>query len=278
VENQAAIKIQRKWRLHSQSRSKSSPSSIVLIHKLLNRTPEEPSSNPPNKEEMQRWIDRHAEKDKETAKKVIDAVQHISHKHFLFGLKMATKKFNNYLYSLPEANRNYVLVIDKHDDKSSWWVTKLAGKFLAIKPRQIICAQDLDKFEPSDDLYHAVFLDDASYSGNYFSGILNAIQDKMFNGNKDLINLKLHLVIPFMSEESQARFKEFDVKIHHQETIPNFKVSGTLFTAKTATYFDHKIPDKTYSTIACIADGTLIDGKESGITFVRPVTPPYKKK
>ena len=276
---QDAIKIQRQWRSHSAKKTETkSHSPVELKHPLLNRIAEEPTENPPNEEKMQQWVDAHDEKHKETARKVVKAVQYISPKHFLFGLKMATKKFNKYLSSLPEADRNYVLVIDRREDKSGWWATKLAEKHLAFPPKNIITTEEILSFTPSEDCRHMVLIDDLSYSGNFFVDFLTQFREKAVIQNKSLINLQLHLVLPFVGEEAQARFKQFGAMLHCQETIPNFNVPGTVFTAKTATYPAHKNPDSTHSAIEAIDKGTSVDGKETGIQFVAPVTPPYKKK
>jgi len=276
---QDAIKIQRQWRLHSAKKTEiKSHSPVELKHPLLNRTAEEPKENPPDEEKMQQWVDAHDEEHKETARKVAKAVRYISPKHFLFGLKMATKKFNKYLSSLPEADRNYVLVIDRREDKSGWWATKLAEKHLAFPPKNIITTEEIFSFTPSEDCRHMVLIDDASYSGNFFVDFLTKFREKAVIENKSLINLQLHLVLPFVGEEAQERFKQFSVMIHCQETIPNFNVPGTIFTAKTATYPAHKNPESTLSTIEAIDKGTSVDGKETGIQFVAHVEPPYKKK
>lgn len=277
-EHITAIMLQRKWRLHSAKKKyldEKPADTVTLSHPLLNRIAETPKENPPDEKKMQQWINAHDDKHKETAKKVVAAVQYIPHGHFLFGLKMATKKFNEYLLSLPKTNRNYILAVDYRDDKSSWWVTKLAEKYLIFPPKKIITTNEIRDFKPSDDTCHMVLFDDLSYSGNFYTGFLSA-WNNVSRSNKTLFNVQFHLVIPFVSEEAQARLKEFNVVLHSQERVPNFNVPGTLFSAKTATYPAHKNPDTTCSTIKAIEEGISVDGKETGIAFAEKVIPPYK--
>jgi hypothetical protein len=283
-EKKSAIKIQRQWRLHSQKKLLLSKPSVSLIHPLLNREAKAPAPNPPNIEKIQQWVNKHDDKDKETAQKVIRSVQYIPHAHFLFGLKMAIKKFNRYLLSLPEPNRNYVLMLDDREDKSCWWVTKLAERYLAIPPSKIVTFSEMSQFKPNENWCPIVYLDDASYSGNFLHSLLRFYERELRRNPQLLMNTEFHLIIPFVTEKTSLRIKFYDdlhITLHTQEEMPKFNIPGTLFrsgfSAETATYFDHKIPDSEYSTIEYVTDGILVNGKESGVRFVEPVTPPYKK-
>ena len=255
-EKQSIIKMQRKQRLHLQKKLESksiAKPSVKLIHQLLSDEIKTPAPNPPNKEKMQAWINKHDEKDQKIATQVMTAVQHISHEHFLFGLKMAIKKFNKYLLSLPEANRNYIILVDPRADKSDRWVTKLTENYLCIPPSEIITTDKMVTLEPNKNYHHMVCFDDASYSGNFLHGFLNCIRDKIMPLNNQLMNLQLHFVIPFMTKRSWLRLQSFnDVIIHTQETIPSFNMPETKLRGHTATYFDHKIPEEDISAIGCI--------------------------
>lgn len=79
------------------------PESIELSHNNLPVSPKKPLlSNPPNAEKMKLWIEKHKDADRKTAEEVAHSIQHITFDHFLFGLKMAVRKFNLHLHSLPE--------------------------------------------------------------------------------------------------------------------------------------------------------------------------------
>lgn len=273
LEHNAAIKIQRQWR----SMKKFEPKSIELrSHNSLPLLPKNPlRSNPPDAKKMELWIEQHKKEDRRTAKEVVDSIQHISFDRFLFGLKMAVKKFNLYLHSLPVEKRNYVLLVDSRTDKSGPWVTKLAQKFLAFPPSVIINTEELEKFNPSIDLSHIVFFDDASYSGNLLYETQDSFYTTVLAKNTKCMNLHLHLIVPFTTERARERFSEFPTLLHTQEVIPSFKIKGTFFKGATATYFDHKIPVD-LSTIECIENGKLITGEDSGVSFIEPMIPPYK--
>jgi len=233
-------------------------------------------SNPPNVEKMKLWIEKHQKADKKTAEEVVQSIQHITFDRFLFGLKMAVRKFNLYLHSLPEDKRNFVLLVDSRKDKSGPWVTKLAQQFLAYPPSIIINTEELEKFTPpSIDLSHIVLFDDASYSGNLLYKLQDTFYTSFLAKNTKCMNLQLHLIVPFTTERARERFREFPTLLYTQEIIPSFKIKGTFFKGETATYFDHKIPVD-LSTIECIDNGKLITGEPSGVAFVEPMIPPYK--
>ncbi|KTD63101.1 ankyrin repeat domain-containing protein [Legionella shakespearei] len=268
----AAIKIQRQWR----SRNKLENKSVALTHESLPLFPKRPlRSNPPDVKKMKLWIEKHKEEDKKTAEEVSHSIQHITFEHFLFGLKMAVKKFNLYLHSLPEDKRNYVLLVDSRKDKSGPWVTKLAQQFLLFPPSVIINTADPGKFIPTMDLNHIVLFDDASYSGNLLYKLQDSYYTSFLAKYRKYMNLQFHLIVPFTTERARERFKEFPTLLHTQETIPSFKVKNTFFKGETATYFDHKIPVD-LSSIECIENGKLITGESSGVVFVEPMIPPYK--
>lgn len=270
----AAIKIQRRWRSTKKIESKQ----VELSHDNLPLVPRKPlRSNPPDEKKMKLWVEKHKLEDRDTAEKVTHSIQHITFDHFLFGLKMAVKKFNRYLNSLPADKRNYVLLVDSPKDKSNPWVTKLAQQFLALPPALIMRSEELPifYFNPPKDIDHIVFFDDASYSGN----LLYKTQDTFYNTilakNSKCTNLQLHLIVPFTTERARERFRDFPTLLYTQEVIPSFKIKGTFFKGETATYFDHKIPVY-LSTIECIENGKLITGEISGVSFIEPMTPPYK--
>ncbi|WP_454782600.1 phosphoribosyltransferase-like protein [Legionella sp. WA2022007384] len=271
----AATLIQRQWRLNQQKKQ-IPPTMPPFEHPLLLKPVQEPVFNPLQIEQTEAWIEQHSEQDREVARKVIDSIQHISYHHFLFGLKNTIRKFNEFLLSLPEFDRNYVLVIDGRTDKSNLWVTKLAEKYLAIAPKEIVKMTDLVHFVPGADLQHLVIIDDASYSGNFFFHFLMDYNNKIMVQNNQLMNLKFHLVIPFTTDESRLIFQKHGALVHTQETLPIFSVKGTCFRGKTATFFDHKIPSS-ISTIECIESGKLITGEESEVRFVTPFLSPYKQ-
>lgn len=274
---QATITIQRQWRKKMASKKTiENQNPVEINHPFLSNPAKGPEAdNPPDQEKMQLWIDKHQEKDRGTAKKVVNSIHHVSFGHFLFGLKYATKKFNQYLLSLPAHERKYVLMIDARKEKSGGWTTNLAQRFLATPPSDIVLDNKLKQFKPGPDVQHIVIFDDASYSGNFFISFMEQYFERV-EYNHHLMNLQLHLVIPFVTEKALWRFEKHNVVVHSQETMDEFKISGTKFVGPTATYFSHKIACDE-STIECIENGKLITGEESDITFVKPVIPPYKK-
>ncbi|MCE0724243.1 MULTISPECIES: hypothetical protein [Legionella] len=272
-EYHAASIIQRQWR--SLSSKKQAPVTIPPFeHPLLKKPVKLPFFNPPQVERMEAWVEHHHVMDRVVAREVIDSIQHISHRHFMFALKQAIHKLNKYLYSLPESNRNYVLLLDDRLDKSNLWVTKLAKPYLAFAPKDFVTMSELTSFNPGLDVLHLIAIDDASYTGNFFVHFFMDYYNKTLIQNNRLMNLKCHLVLPFTTNESRLRLKKYDVIVHTQETLPIFSVKGTKFSGKTATFFDHKVPCS-QSTIECISKGTLITG-ESGPMFIESIVPPYK--
>lgn len=175
---------------------------------------------------------------------------------------------------MPKEKRNYLLLLHYDKEKSNPWVSKLAEKYLAFPPAEI--SYTWDKRDSTLDFQHIVFFDDASYSGNH---LISLLQDysRFVEVCNQFSHLQFHLILPFATARSLARFKPYNVMVHTNETIPAFNVADTCFKGQTATYFDHKIPCSGISTIECIEGGKLINGEESGISFVELIEPPYKK-
>jgi hypothetical protein len=66
-----------------KSQKKSASTAVVLA--LTDAKP--PKPNPPNKANMQKWVEQHQAKDQKMEKEVVKSVHYISHAKFLLGLK-----------------------------------------------------------------------------------------------------------------------------------------------------------------------------------------------
>ena len=261
------IKIQRMWR---SKRYEHTIPSIDYSNIYV-------KSVPPNKEGLREWISKHEPNQIETAKRVASSIQHISFPRFIFGLKMAIEKFNKYLSSLPPSEREFIVLVDSRVLKSGPWVTRLSIPYLKYEYHAVIDTEEINTYEPPPHIHHMIILDDASYTGNLLYETQRKFYGPFLGLNRRYMNLQLHIVIPFTTQRARDRFKEFPSIIHTRELIPKFDRSGTTFIGHTATYFDHKVPSEP-STIGCIENGNLVDGRLSGIQFVERVIPPYKRK
>lgn len=285
----SVIKIQRFFRRH-RSRRANNTEGISLSHAALPTVVATPKSNPPQADKIEAWVKMHDWDRQLLARSVASVIHHVSFPHFQFGLKMAIKKFNRHLSSLPIAQQAYGIILDDRPGKSCCWVTKLAEKYLATPPIEILPQSSVatmtnisiayhehaSTYVPPTAMKHLVLIDDASYSGGLLSGFLKWYYQIFCVANPAQLNVQLHLIVPFMSTEAKARLTQLgNVLIHSQETLRSFQLKGTAFSGTTASYFDHKIPEGGSSTIQCIADGRLLDNRR-GIRFIELCKPPYK--
>jgi hypothetical protein len=287
----SAIKIQRAWRkLHYQEqniksfesnsygpRSASEIAQQFPIHPKLSLQPKTPQSdNAIDPVKAQEWINLHEGEDKILATKVLEKIDHVSFERFLFGLKESIEKWNTLIMSRPESQRNYALLLDSRDKKSIQWVTGLALPWLAHPPSQIVCLSYDELKSIKNDIHHLVIIDDAIYSGNQMTGMLDGfLQMRFCSELQHLLDKECHLIVPFISETGKKRLSEREIHVIHHETIPNFDNKGLNVDGETATYFAHKIAQEGISTINIITTGETIRRKP-GIRFIPSTTEPYK--
>lgn len=247
------------------------------MHSKLTLQPKIPQTdNSISPSKSQEWIHLHQKEDQKLAAEVLKKIDHVSFARFLFGLKGSIEKWNTLIMSRPESQRNYALLIDSRDEKSSPWVTSLALPWLAHPPSQIVTLDENDIKLIKKDVHHLVIIDDAIYSGNQMVKTLDPIlESRVLPDYQHLLSKEFHLVVPFISESGKERMSEREVNVIHQETIPNFKNEGLNIMGETATYFDHKIAQVGISTINILTTGETIRGKP-GVRFIPSTKEPYK--
>lgn len=276
----SAIKIQRCWRGYKYLKNKNqnglvSKNQAITPHPKLSFNPPIPQiDNSIDPKKAEAWVNLHDKEDQILAKQVLEKIDHVSFERFLFGLKKTVEKWNTYIMSRPSDQRDYVLLLDARDGKSSHWVTSFALPFLDHPPTQVITwdkRQDINK-----RIKHVVFIDDAIYSGNQMSAcIRDFLRTKMCPEYQHFLNAECHLIAPFISETGLKRLSKREVNILYHEIIPDFSIEGLNISGKTATYFAHKIAQDGISTIGLMTTGETIRGKE-GIRFIPPTREPYK--
>lgn len=285
----SAIKIQRAWRklhyveqnINNFGRSSYGPRSVSEIaqqfplHPKISLQPKTPQSdNSIDPVKAQEWVNLHEKEDKVLATQVLEKIDRVSFERFLFALKESIEKWNALVMSRPESQRNYAILLDAREEKSIQWVTSLALPWLAHPPSQIVTWDDLKSIK--NDVHHLVIIDDAVYSGNQVTGLLDHLLSiRILPENQHLLNKECHLIVPFISEKGKVRLAERDIRVSHHETIPNFDSKGLNISGQTATYFAHKIAQEGISTINIISTGETIRGKP-GIRFIPSTAEPYK--
>jgi hypothetical protein len=284
TQTENVIKIQRACRKFiNQQQSLNRPKTpeeiakTVPPHPMLTLQPKIPQAdNSIDPIKAQEWVNLHDEEDQRFAKKVLKKIDHVSFERFMFGLKQTIEKWNEFIMSRPASNRDYALLLDQRAEKSSQWVTSLALPYLAHPPSQIILMNEEDLKNVRKDVHHLVILDDATYSGNQVTGLLDTLLPMRARPEyQHLLNKEFHFIAPFISENGKKRLSEREINIIHHETIPNFDNNGLNISGQTATYFAHKIAQEGISTINIISTGETIRGKP-GIRFIPSTAEPYK--
>lgn len=243
----------------------------------------------------EKWVGAHIIDSRLLARKVIQATVYRSFKKFENNLAFGVRSFNISLASLPEENRNYILVLPFRRSKSNTWITNLALKFLAKPPAKILFLDEVKEFfadHKNNAIQHILLLDDASYSGKQ-------IRDDVLSPLRYDIpeSINIHVVIPFMTKIALARIEHLNnITIHRYERMLTIGELGHLgmfsrqemdylnkhqrgkyeATNRTLTYFDHSIADD-YSTLHGILRwGNSIEGGFTHEQFIPAVIPPYK--
>ncbi len=284
TQTENVIKIQkacRKFLYQQQSLNRAkTPEEIaktVPLHPMLTLQPKIPQAdNSIDPVKAQEWVNFHDKEDQPLAKKILNKIDHVSFERFMFGLKQTIEKWNEFIMSRPASNRNYALILDRRAEKSSQWVTSLALPYLAHPPSQIILQDEEDLKKVREDVHHLVIIDDATYSGNQVTGLLDTLLPMRARPEyQHLLNKEFHFIAPFISENGKKRLSEREINIIHHETIPNFDNNDLNISGQTATYFAHKIAQEGISTINIISTGETIRRKP-GIRFIPSTAEPYK--
>ncbi|PJD97637.1 MAG: hypothetical protein CK425_03145 [Parachlamydia sp.] len=286
VKEDAAIRLQRAYRLHQYWKSKkTSKTGANTVYSIpLNIAPPIPQkSNAVNQVAAKNWVLAHSVHWQPTARKILKNLIHRSFKKFEQRLKIAVESFNEKLMSLPLEERKYIVIIPgkKWNQKSNPWVTSLALKYLTIPPLDIVYENE-NSYQ--NDI-KAVIFDDAAYSGKQLQGVLETTRFK-----------NVHLIIPFISRTalsniSQAvwvsshekMFNISDMNEFSEEELNLLKSkTGDYYsedlTKRTFNWFDHKIPDhlSTLDDILCF--GKTLDKPSCQVPFIPETTPPYSVK
>ena len=191
----------------------------IPMHSCLTLHPKRPTSdNSIDPVKAKAWIKMHKRKDKKLAVEVLKKIDHVSYERFVFALKQSIEKWNVLIMSRPESQRNYTILLDQRKEKSIAWVTSLALPWLAHPPSQIITWEKLELIDK--DSHHIVIIDDAVYSGNQMSTIVDTIlQVRALPECQHLLDKEYHIIVPFISEEGKERLaKRDEINVIHHET------------------------------------------------------------
>lgn len=231
---------------------------------LIPQQPLEQVLFPPlTKEQKDQWVKEAKPGCGDLAKKLaIHLVFYRSHKQFKGRLFAVITQFNNYLHSLPEADREYVLIVPELDRMASnHWVSGLALPFFAKKPISILYPGEIASFKKNHpELKFLVFLDDALYSGRQLEGlVLNGRHSDLKNilvlpfYSKRVDWLQRNGVICFLGErmltpedlECRSQRVQRPFWINQDSNQLNYKVAASWSYAsnKIGTYFFHKVAD-----------------------------------
>lgn len=274
----SAITIQRAWRgmaWKKKGLEERKNISAASLHRMLSDSPQTPKAdNSMDLALARKWINMHDPEDRPLAEKVLQKIDHVSHERFLFGLRLAIKKWNNLIMSRPLSERKYVILLDPRPQKSIPWVTSFAIPYLAYPPAQVLTLDELPSIQA--DINHIVIFDDATYSGNQMSRCLNSLfQVRILPEHQHFLNAETHIVIPFISEVGKKVLEGMNANVIYHETMPNFELDDVSINGVTATYFQHKIAQEGISTISLISTGETLRGKP-GIRFIPSTKEPYK--
>jgi hypothetical protein len=254
----------------------------------------------PNQKLSTDWVNAHEPKFQGVAQKLIENIDHVTHKEFVAELKNSVEDFNRYLDS--QEDKSYIIVIPGDYKKSALWVTSLALDFLKHPPTKIVMLDDpnYDQILSDSNITKIAVFDDAAYSGAQMAEYMNSIvlQTK---------TTTICPIIPFMTNVAKARIRNkleglnTQYQISQHKIMPSFsnflddeekkllrEEGGSAFRARaqnainpsgfdnlTLTYFDHKKGDD-LSLVPSIDTGCLLNKEEPAIAFVGKVSPPYK--
>ncbi len=126
---------------------------------------------------------------------IADSIYYRSHAKFMKRLEQSVEKFNDYIYSLPEDKRHYVIVVPGTATKSNHWVTGLALPFLRKKPAKITTVNELSRVQEEQGIEHCVVIDDAIYSGKQMSAFTREIPE----------NMHISAILPFYTKRGLMR-------------------------------------------------------------------------
>jgi len=225
------------------------------------------------------WVADHEESQRPLAQKVIDNIYYVSYEHFAnSGLRVAVEQFNEYIMSLPEQQRDYTVYLFSERYKSNPWVTRHAFDFCAHIPVEYIQSNEIYTKEVEPHVRHLVIFEDHSLSGNALMRLFEK-WDEIINKNLSLLNLEIHVVVPFLTQKALEGLKQCSVRVYYSQIIPAFDIVGTEYrNPATLMYTQWKVPDTRLSTAPCLGkDSVRVDGKPSSVHLVPETNPVYKE-
>lgn len=288
----AALKIQRSFRSHifrTRAKMLTHEEQNVLDDELfsmhfevaLERYPAQPLiSNLLSSANIETYLATVSEYAQGSMARIIQYIKRVSFKKFKNALRNSFLTFMLSISSLPEEQRDYVIVADEVG-KSTNWVASVASESMALLPPKNFVSRSTLTFylKEHPGISNILFIDDATYSGEQISTYLTEAEVKNALSCKRKLNL--HFVIPYMTSSAktnirQAITEEQNLAINfaaHQQMISiadlpkffakdsisslslkrdiqvyselRFHGSRDMLNRRTLTYFDHKIADYT---------------------------------
>lgn len=188
------------------------------------------SRNRIDPEKVEAYLKTQAPDRREVLERILKSsiIKNISFEKFQASLASSINDFLEYLGSLPEQERGYVIVADK-PEKSTNWVVGLCAPQLAHQPPKDVMqnVQLMDHLEAltkqTPPVRHILMIDDGSYSGEQLARYINEMVIPAIEKTKQ--PLTIHFVVPFMTQYAKEAIlkeqtKDIPIRIsHHQMMI-----------------------------------------------------------
>lgn len=244
------------------------------------------NNNKINQEKAQKWIEEDVDpRFKALKQKIIDSINHVTHKEFSDALQEVVDKLEALL-----VDQEYAVLFDYKPHSSRRWVYELAKGMLKRKPKtatyepgkqsQELHDRLMDYLYQDQKIDQFVVFDDAIYSGEqvinntiiqiirYFSShppqpgrrpriilavpymtnrFLQAMQVNAQRGNIVLLNVRpLPTLMEQLSEEEWALIDEREGTLDLE-----WDSDEVISAGETLTFFDHRVPDNFSYTRSC---------------------------
>lgn len=237
-----------------------------------------PTNNQPYRKNIEKWVSYHQRFASEPtlariASKIAANINYIPFYTFIHHLKIAIADFQTKI----EPNEPYIILLPhtqqfKSKIKSQHWLIGVALEYANLPfPIAIFEVQQLSEYlTKHPTINHALYIDDAIYSGAQLGESLNYI--KRENSNNTM-KLQIHICIPFQTTGTVERVKS---EVYNDPNIGNLyhfelPTLADIFNAEekkyflkyfnnaeiTLTYFDHKFPDH-WSTLFILESGIFL--------------------
>ncbi len=179
------------------------------------------------------WAKKAWHKYQSLASKMAELVVFRTHGTFLRQLSGVVTRFNEYLHSLPQAQRSFILVVPK-SPCSNRWVTAFGLKYLTKLPEAIVEINEVKEYiKKNPQVKHLVYMDDAIYSGRQLSGYLEASNC----GPSQVV------IAPFYQSTGMTRFNKKVVKILGERMLtPDDLYQSKLWSFEERTFFNDTFP------------------------------------